>query len=391
MGQKWASAQEHGRLVKARRNKVSDTFETYLKGIARYDLLAQPDEYAALSRIAELTRERWNLLLRGSASHVQRWLDSPASRVPQHEETVAEMRKAWHPELGARACTSLVKRLQPIDPDHRLAEALIDAIAATNAATPDPHNDAVLDVSRRLNHARNMFACANLRLVVCVAKLYSDVGLSLEDRIQEGNFGLMTAVNRFDCSRGVRFSTYGTWWIRHAIGRAVMNRGRTVRIPSGLHLLYMKSRRVQHQLATKLAREPSLEEVATAMDIPADRLRKATQAMMTRAVEMPEYDDMDPFMVLHPELVADGADRDATIDDRRNAEVARSALGVLSPIEREIIMARFGMFGRDEMTLALVGEQHALSRERIRQLQNRALEKMRAQIERSSVPSALYA
>jgi RNA polymerase primary sigma factor len=215
----------------------------------------------------------------------------------------------------------------------------------------------------------------NLRLVVSVAKRYAGLGVPFPDLIQEGNVGLMRAVDRFQYRRGFRFSTYATWWIRQAITRAIADQSRTIRIP--VHLLEVSSRmaRVRQDLATALGREPTAEELGRRAGVAPAKVRRLQQATLRPvALELPVGEDTR-FGDFLEDSGAEPADRRLIGDDLR-AHLER-ALVVLSPKERAIVRMRFGLDGGPEQTLEEVGRRFAVCRERVRQIEVKALRKLR--------------
>lgn len=227
--------------------------------------------------------------------------------------------------------------------------------------------------------ARQRLIECNLRLVVSIARRYSHRGLPIADLVQEGNLGLMRAVESFDAARGCRFSTHATWWIRQAVSRAVTNHGRTVRLPANVigHLNQIaKARRALHQ---SLGREPSYSEVARAVDLEEAKVLQYLQARQQPvALDAPVFDD-DPGSHSIGELLEDeehdSPDEAAAQSDLESA--IRRVLGTLSERERQVLILRFGMGGRAAHTLLEVGKELNVSRERIRQIEVKALRKLR--------------
>lgn len=231
----------------------------------------------------------------------------------------------------------------------------------------------------KLDRARNQLAEANLRLVVMLAKAYRASGVPFPDLVQEGNLGLMRAVDKFDHRVGTRFSTYATWWIRQSIAREVTRCAETVRVPFGMNERRRRAARVARQLTQSLGRNPDELELAEELDVSLDQLRRSMEAT-TRSISLhaPLSDDGDRTL---SEVLTDenspGLD-DAAIAREREVK-ARSLLAKLSPREQHILRKRFGMDGGDDgITLREIGEELDLSRERIRQLEAMALEKLRA-------------
>jgi RNA polymerase primary sigma factor len=232
-------------------------------------------------------------------------------------------------------------------------------------------------VDRMLGEVRRRFVCANLRLVVKIAGQYADGVLPLGDLIQEGNIGLMIAVDKFDHTRGVRFCTYASWWIRHRISRLIANHGRAVRVPNHIAQASAKLRRSRHRLEVQRGGTATLEESAAAAGMDP---RAALIAMQTTnhglSLDAPLGDD-DRTLA---DTLADQRKRsdDELVEDEARAVLMRT-LETLRPIEADILRKRFELDG-EELTLRELGDRYALSRERVRQLQNGALAKMRKQL-----------
>ncbi len=232
------------------------------------------------------------------------------------------------------------------------------------------------------NIAKQRFVAANLRLVVVIAKRYQRGSIPLADLIQDGNLGLMKAVERFDASRGFRFSTYASWWIRHAVSRAVADTSRTVRLPVGRQELLRQVKRATQKLQARTGRPPSSAELAkeTALSLrQVDDLRSRPESRSLSLDRPVANDDSTHFVDLLADDSPTPADQGLLAEERR-AQLAR-ALTHLNSVERRILRRRFGMDGVEELTLRELGLELSLSRERVRQLQNRALSRLRAGIE----------
>ena len=226
-----------------------------------------------------------------------------------------------------------------------------------------------------VRRAKRELTEANLRLVVSVAKRYLGHELSLLDLIQEGNLGLLKAVDRFQYRRGFKFSTYATWWIRQAITRAIADRGRTIRIPVHMVETLHKVSRVNRQMASTLGREPTPEEIARQAGVPAGKVRQVLEAAHKPiSLETPVGEETQLGELIEDALL--GSPAETLLDGDLSIQVER-ALTTLSPKEQEIVRLRFGIDDDVPRTLDEIGRRYGLTRERIRQIEGQALRQLR--------------
>lgn len=272
--------------------------------------------------------------------------------------------------------------LLTFDQEQALAHAMAEGLEAANrlAAEPQPP----LTERQRLEQqvaagerARAQLINSNLRLVVSIARRYQGHGLSLLDLIQEGSLGLMRAVDKFDPGRGLKFSTYATYWIRQSVGRAIADHGRTVRLPVHLGERLSRLARVRQQLIQRLDREPTPEEVASEAGLTPEQVTRAEQAALTPA-SLDEAHTEDGTGTL-AEVISDPL-QPSPLDEVSHAllrDDLSEAMSHLTSRERNILCLRYGLYGETALTLEQIGQRLNLTRERVRQLESEALKKLR--------------
>jgi RNA polymerase primary sigma factor len=324
----------------------------------------------SVQRLRRRLRRREALLEEGCTDAALRRVDTAISR----DLLTAQLSLVLLAELRERVvriaremrhCRRRTRRLAALETEAGLSkQALLERC------------EVVEEAHERMSAIKNRFIEHNLKLVVAIAKDYRNLGLSFPDLIQEGNLGLIRAVEKFDHRRGFKFSTYAVWWIRQALVRAIQNHSRTIRLPSHVHDRLQRSQRVRAELTGKLGREPTSQELAPELGTDADALealdRFSREAISLESSVAGTEKRLEDFVPDPGSEAPDGG-----IDDDRMRIGVGHLIGNLTDREQLILRLRYGLSGEEEHTLEQIGQSLGLSRERVRQLEARALKKLR--------------
>ncbi|MBW2734544.1 MAG: sigma-70 family RNA polymerase sigma factor [Deltaproteobacteria bacterium] len=403
---------EHGSSVEPPKGRVEapeNFLARYFKEMSHLRVLKPEDEFDSARAIEAMELELWQHLF----SYPQMVEPILAACEKALEEPVAQLAVLRRAAKGLRASsnvatkrrykalhTQVAGQVHAADVDRCALFAALSEVRSVARGESEAIDEGRVSVNVRSKafqsymrtsrekfassqRLRNDFVKANLRLVVSIARRFNHGRMPLSDLIQEGNIGLIKAVERYDYRRGFRFSTYASWWIRHAISRALADKGRAVRLPVHMIDAYHKVAKTRRELANKFGRQSSSEEVAEESGIALDKVRKLDGFLMEQAVSLDREvsDDDGRRFVDFIEDVDAALPSDRIMTESLNIQVT-ALMRDLKPIESDILRKRFGLQGGREQTLKEIGQDYNLSRERIRQLQEQALGKIRRALHR---------
>jgi RNA polymerase primary sigma factor len=406
-----------GQAAKAKKkgeDEPASFLAMYFRDMAELDVLRPEQEFETARNIEELELDLWRTILAFAPGSdwvmdvVERELGKQLPEAKLYRVAAAGARgRSSIPARGKfdKTAATLAVKLRALDIDRVYLDAALAEIQRVGRAvqglpfegtvsfstSTKAFGDYVRTVSTKafkLKAAKNEFVKANLRLVVSIARRFNHGRLPLADLIQEGNIGLMKAVERYDYRRGFRFSTYASWWIRHAISRALADKGRAVRLPVHMIDAYHRIAKSQRELQSKLERVPTTQEIAAATGIEPEKLEKMKTFLSETPVSLDRpISDEDGRRLI--DVLVDPNEGPAVPEQMASSETQTEMLKFLSalkPIEADILRKRFGLVNDRERTLKEIGDEYRLSRERVRQLQEQALVKMRrAMAKRESI------
>jgi RNA polymerase primary sigma factor len=404
---------EDAPAVEARRRRYEDEkgsfLAKYFRDMSALEVMPAEQEFEAARELEALEIELWRAALSYPPAVdfvlrvVEACMDNSMSEFRTLRRLAQPARRSKQDAAKLdRAAVRVASKLRAMDTDRNYLEAVIGEIelvrqgAPARVAGPRPAMNRqgapvrawlarVGAADRAAAAARNAFVLANLRLVVSIARRFNHGRMALADLIQEGNIGLMKAVERYDYRRGFRFSTYASWWIRHAISRALADKGREVRLPVHMIDAYHRLGRARRELLTRLGRQATVEELAEATQIAPGKIEKMRTYLVDQSLSLDrpvsEEDGRHFIEFLQDPSFEDGTPAERMTLEAQTEEV-RALLDELKPIEADILRQRFGLDDDRELTLKEIGQKYNLSRERIRQLQEQALGKMRRALRR---------
>lgn len=413
------SSSSAGRIRSTKRAAVVESdregpLTPYFRDMSVHDVMSRDEELEAAIKIATLRRSYWTAILAypsfipGILGLVEESLGSGKTKLPRAEMSAMKVASrrlrdrdlVAHQKAYEAARVALAEQLALLDLDGVASEQILADLQTIEAGQGHalsmkvklprkgsrPFQSYAKKVRREhqaLWIAKNAFVRANLRLVVTIARRFNHGRMPFQDLIQEGNIGLMKAVDRFDHRKGFRFSTYGSWWIRHAISRAIADKARAVRLPVHMIDAYNKVRKARRAFEAEHGRKADDAEVAEMTGVSVERISRMRWSLVENpmSLDQPLGEDRDRTMLdslEDPDLV----ETPELIENQVLHETLKEVFSSLTAIEADILRKRMGLDDERRMTLKEIGESYSLSRERIRQLQEQALGKLRVEFQR---------
>ncbi len=397
---------------KAQAEVSSNFLAVYFREMAQLAVLKPDEEYETARRIGALELELWVRLLSFAPLSqyllrvVERTIDNSLPEFQPLRQAAEQTLKSGQitDEALVAAATTAAEKLRKLDIDRIHVGVVLGEVKKIANESLGRIIDERVDVNckdkafrqhlrelglimRRVHRAKHDFVKANLRLVVSIARRFNHGRMPLPDLIQEGNIGLIKAVERYDYRRGYRFSTYASWWIRHAISRGLADKGRAVRLPVHMIDVYHRVARSKRELSGRLGRQPTNEELGESTGLAVQKIEKMRTYLLDQSFSLDRaVSEKDGRKFV--DFIADESPASQPAEQLASALMThelRQLLLSLKPIEADILRQRFGLDTDQELTLKEIGEKYNLSRERIRQLQEQALLKMKRALVRRDI------
>jgi RNA polymerase primary sigma factor len=381
-------------------------------GVRFKDALRPEEELHLAKQIKRCELRLWSCLLTFAPQlrYLQQLIGPQNPDLPAEAEALSQAAEAAIAQRSRRAQRHFLKRalqaakhLQQMEHSRTLLRKIVSELQRDRAHNhrwfmdrgelksynAAPYLKNVLRLNGELIRLENAFVKGNIGLVIVIAKRYSQLGLPMADLVQEGNLGLIKALERYDPGRNTRFSTYAAWWIRHYMLRAVQDKSRTVRVPVYLQARKQQASHAWHELYSKLDRPPELSEVAEQIDLPLAQLEQIYSRGRECVISLDEPlggTEDQPLLEIFTDPQKPETSAFDEIANKLTMVRVNALVNELTPIEADIIRRRFGLYDQREWSLRELGNVYHLSRERIRQIQNEALSKIRRRMELQRPP-----